>query len=111
MALDWWAPWNEPNDPTFLSPQRSSCAADAAPFSPSFYATLARAMAEQLHAEGGERHLLLGELNAYETGLPERTSIAQFVAALPADVLCLSDVFSLHAYASRAPFAPAGDPV
>ena len=111
VALDWWAPWNEPNDPTFLSPQRSACAPSAASLSPSSYATLARALAEQLHAEGGARHLLVGELNAYETASPRRTSIAQFVAALPADVLCLSDVWSLHAYASRAPFAPARDPV
>lgn len=111
VALNWWAPWNEPNDPAFLSPQRSSCAADAAPLSPSSYAELTRAMAAQLRAEGGDRHLLLGELNAYQSGAADRTSIAQFVAALPADVLCLSDVWAIHAYASRAPFAPARDPV
>jgi hypothetical protein len=111
VALDWWAPWNEPNDPTFLGPQRSSCAAGAAALSPPAYAALARAMAEALHAEGGQHHLLIGELNAYESGSSARTSIAQFVAALPADVLCLSDVWSLHAYASRAPFAPVRDPV
>lgn len=111
VALDWWAPWNEPNDPTFLSPQRSSCAAGAASTAPLAYAQLARAMATQLRLEGGERHLLLGELNAYESGAFDRTSIAEFVAALPADVFCLGDVWTVHAYAARGRFARAPDPV
>jgi hypothetical protein len=68
-------------------------------------------MAAQLRAEGGARHLLLGELNAYRSDSPDRTSIPEFVRALPGDVACLGDAFSLHAYASRGPFAPARDPV
>lgn len=111
VALQWWAPWNEPNDPTFLEPQRPFCQPRAPARSPTAYAELARAMADQLRAEGGERHLLLGELNAYERGTSDRVSVAQFIAGLPADVLCLSDVWSLHAYAARSPFAPSRDPV
>lgn len=111
VALEWWAPWNEPNDPTFLVPQRSSCSAAAGALSPIGYAELVRAMAAQLRAEGGPRHLLLGELNAYQSGAADRTSIAEFVRAVPPDVACLADAWSIHAYASRGPFAPARDPV
>jgi len=55
--------------------------------------------------------MLLGELNAFASDAADRTSISQFVAALPADVLCLADAWSIHAYASRGGFAPAADPV
>jgi hypothetical protein len=111
VALHWWAPWNEPNDPTFLSPQRSSCSAGAPAVAPVSYAQLARAMAAQLRAEGGDRHMLLGELNAYQAATSDRTSIAQFVSALPAEALCLADEWSLHAYAGRGSYTPAHDPV
>jgi hypothetical protein len=111
VALDWWAPWNEPNDPTFLAPQRSVCAPGAPALSPASYAALVRAMAAQLREEGSERHILLGELNAYPSDTPERVGIAGFVAALPADALCAGAVWTLHAYAARARSAPAGDPV
>ena len=109
VALSWWSPWNEPNDPAFISPQRSSCAADSPPVSPAVYAELAGAMAAELRASGGEHHLLLGELEGNLVDSPERTSVARFVAALPADVLCLSDVWSIHAYAS--PATQSADPV
>lgn len=112
VALRWWSPWNEPNDPTFLSPQHDSCAPRRPSGSaPAAYAQMVRAMAAELHRAGGEHQLLLGELNAYQQSAPERTDIAEFVSALPADVLCLGDVWSVHAYASRGAFAPARDPV
>jgi hypothetical protein len=111
VALEWWSPWNEPNDPVTISPQRSSCAADSALVSPLLYAELVRAMAAELRADGGEHHLLLGELNAYQADSPDHTSVSQFVAALPADVLCLGSVWSIHAYAARGASAPRVDPV
>ena len=111
VPLAWWSPWNEPNDPVFLSPQRSSCAAGSPPVSPLLYSELARTMAAELRADGGEHHLLMGELNAYQTGSSDRTSVSQFVASLPTDVLCLSDVWAIHAYASRGAAAPSVDPV
>jgi hypothetical protein len=67
-------------------------------------------MAAELRADGGEPHLLLGELNGFESGSPHRTSISEFVAALPSDVICSSDVWSVHAYASEGSSAHA-DPV
>jgi hypothetical protein len=111
VALEWWSPWNEPDDPAFISPQRLSCASEAPPRSPALYAELVRAMAAELRADGGEHRLLLGELNAFPRDSPDRTSVSQFVSALPADVICLSDVWSIHVYASPDSAAPAADPV
>jgi hypothetical protein len=111
VALEWWSPWNEPNDPRFLSPQRSSCSAASPPLSAAVYAQLARAMAAQLQAAGGVHHLLLGELNDFETDTPRSTSIAQFIAALPADVICLGRAWSIHAYARHDPAGATPDPV
>jgi hypothetical protein len=111
VGLQWWAAWNEPNDPTFLAPQRSRCAAGAPLLSAAAYAQLVRAMAAQLATEGGERRLVIGELNAYQTGDADRATISEFVNALPSDVLCLADVWSVHSYAARAPFTAAPDAV
>jgi hypothetical protein len=112
VAIGWWSPWNEPNDPAFISPQRASCAASAQPVSPGEYAELARAMASELKADGdGTQQLLLGELNAFQTDSSQRTSVSRFVAALPADVICMSDVWAIHAYAARGAAKPATDPV
>jgi len=111
VALPWWAPWNEPNDRVFVSPQHASCAGDGPSPAAAVYAQLARAMAGELNADGGAHHLLLGELNAFASDAPQRTSIASFVAALPASVLCLGAVWSIHAYAARDQAAPELDPV
>jgi hypothetical protein len=102
VALSWWAPWNEPNDPVFVSPQRSSCSPDAQPLAAVVYAQLAQAMAGELSAAGGVHHLLLGELSAFQSDSPHRTSIASFVAALPESVICLGETWSIHDYAARA---------
>ncbi len=111
VALRWWAPWNEPNDAVFVSPQRASCDAGSATLAPAVYAELAQAMAAELGAAGGIHHMLLGELNAFSFDSPHRTSIASFVAALPQSVVCLSDTWSIHAYAARSQAAPEPEPV
>ncbi|HXB14242.1 MAG TPA: hypothetical protein VNV44_00730 [Solirubrobacteraceae bacterium] len=112
VPLAWLAPWNEPNDPRFLSPQRASCEAAGAPLAAGAYAELARAASAQLRASGSGAQLLLGELGGYDKGSPHRLGIGQFVDGLPEDVLCLSHDWSVHAYAAygRAPAAGA-DPV
>jgi len=111
VALTWWSPWNEPNDPVFLSPQRAACTADSPSLAPAVYAQLAQVMAAQLTADGGVHHLLLGELNAFASDSPHRTSVQAFVAALPDTVLCLGHEWSIHAYAARHGHSPALDPV
>ncbi len=45
VQLPWWSPWNEPNDPRFLAPQRAACGPDAEPLAPAVYSQLAEAMA------------------------------------------------------------------
>jgi hypothetical protein len=111
VALPWWSPWNEPNDPVFLSPQRASCNVSSPPVSAAAYAQLVRTMAAALQAAGGQHQLLLGELSAAQSDSPHRTSIASFLAALPEDVVCLSRTWSLHVYAAYGRSAPSGDPV
>ena len=111
VSLEWWSPWNEPNEPAFLSPQRPSCTAASPPSSPSVYAELAEAMAAELRADGGVHHLLLGELSAVQSDSPHRTSIASFIASLPPAVICLGEHWSIHAYAARGSAAPSSDPV
>jgi hypothetical protein len=107
----WWSPWNEPNDGLFLTPQRALCEPSSAPLSPAVYAQLARAMAEVLRQDGPEDSIVLGELNGQAPDSAHSTSAASFVTALPADVLCLGPVWSLHAYAPYGPVHPGGEPV
>jgi hypothetical protein len=111
VRLSWWSPWNEPNNPQFLSPQRASCSTGSPSLAPAVYAQLAQAMADELAAGSGIHHLLLGELAAYPTDSVHRTSVASFVAALPASVVCLSGVWSIHAYASFGAHAARTEPV
>ena len=111
VQLSWWSPWNEPNNPQFLSPQRSSCAPSSPSLAPGVYAQLAQAMVDELATDGGVHRLLLGELAAYPTDSVHRTSVASFIAALPAHVICLSDVWSIHAYASFGAHAARTEPV
>jgi hypothetical protein len=101
VALEWWSPWNEPNDPRFLSPQRAGCSRSSPPLAPLIYAQLARAMAAELAAGGGTHHLLLGELKDVQADSAEATSVASFVASLPSDVVCLAGAWSIHDYAAR----------
>jgi hypothetical protein len=111
VELKWWAPWNEPNDPVFVSPQRASCVSDAPALAPAVYAELAQAMADELAADGGVHHLLLGELNAFSSDSTHRTSVSSFVAALPQSIICLSETWSIHSYAARYKGAPDPEPV
>ena len=110
VPLEWWSPWNEPNDPRFISPQRAACGEQTA-LSPTVYAQLARAMFSELRAHGGTHHEILGELNDLQFDSPHTTSVGDFVAALPRDVLCLGTVWSIHDYAARPRSGPAPDGV
>ncbi len=111
VALRWWSPWNEPNDPRFLSPQRASCSAVSPPVSAQAYGELARAMSEALRAAGGGAQMVLGELQGLTRDSPHATSIAQFVASVPEEVACLGTVWSVHAYATYDPGAGGTEPV
>jgi hypothetical protein len=111
VALRWWSPWNEPNDPRFLSPQREACGAAAAPAAPAAYAALAGAMSEELREQAPGAQMLLGELGGYDRGSAHRLGVGEFVAALPAETICLGATWSVHAYAARGAHASGVDPV
>lgn len=98
VAIRWWSPWNEPNGPFFISPQRQSCRAGATPVSPTVYTRLARTLRSQLRPG---QELVVGELAGYERAQRFGTTIAEFFGGLPDDVVCGAAVYAQHAYAER----------
>ena len=97
VDVAYWSPWNEPNHPTFLAPQRAACDRASPTLSAAAYAELVRAAREALP---GER-LMLGELAGYDRPRREETGAAEFAAALPRDVACAGTVWAQHAYVGR----------
>jgi len=95
VELRWWSPWNEPNHPTFLGPQRTECRADAPGLSPDAYARLARALRDELR---GESELVLGEVAGYAEPRPTALGSAEFIRGLPRDLVCAGAVWGQHAY-------------
>jgi hypothetical protein len=98
LALHWWSAWNEPNEPFFISPQRTRCDGSAPAASPPVYATLVRTLRDELRGAGGDRRIVLGDLAGLMTAGPHAVSIAEFVAALPDDVVCAGPVWAVHDY-------------
>jgi len=68
-------------------------------------------MASELRAAGGRHQLILGELGGYLSGSAHRLSVGEFVAGLPASVLCLGEVWAVHVYAARDGRPPDAGPV
>lgn len=93
--IRYWSPWNEPNHPFFISPQRASCSASAKSLAIGPYTDMARLMKRELR-EGQE--LVLGET----AGLLQRksgyTRIQEFIGRLPRDVVCSARVYGQHGY-------------
>jgi hypothetical protein len=117
VALPWWAPWNEPNHPLFLGPQRATCDADAAPVSPDRYAELVRATQAELDAAPGAQRIVLGEVAGFDAPGAKTVGAAEFARALPDDVVCGAGVWGEHAYvrvagqlAANADSEPPGSP-
>ena len=94
--LRYLSPWNEPNHPYFLAPQRATCDEDAPSLAAAPYAELARAMRAELTAG---RRLVLGETAGIVPRSPRATSVAELIAALPSDLVCSAPVWGQHAYA------------
>ena len=115
-----WTPWNEPNAPYFLDPQRASCTPSGEPRSPAQFGRLVVAMDAELDRlraaapagspERGDR-LVVGELAAW--GAPSRRAVPadEFLRALPDDVLCRADVLSVHGYLEAQPRSGKGEPI
>jgi hypothetical protein len=108
--LRWWAPWNEPNHPAFISPQRAGCGPTSPLVAAQVYAQLVRAARAQLAVDPAPHALVLGELAGFTQPSAYATTAGQFVAALPRDVACSGAAWSVHEYARPSP--PGGvDPV
>jgi hypothetical protein len=96
--LRWWSPWNEPNHPYFLAPQRDACRASAASRPAAAYAQIAGALREALAAAPGDQELALGELAGVLEPTGRATSIGELIGALPRELVCAADVWTQHAY-------------
>ena len=96
----YWSPWNEPNHPYFISPQRERCDPAAPSLAPARYAALAEVMAHELRSAAPGSTLVLGELAAFARPAARATGIGEFVSALPAALVCSSPLWSVHAYVS-----------
>jgi hypothetical protein len=95
VPIHLWSPWNEPNHPEFLGPQRTECSEDAEPLSPAEYANIALALQAEL---GPQDRLVLGEVAGYDRPRARAVSAAEFARALPEEVACASDIWAQHAY-------------
>jgi len=101
VTLRWWSPWNEPNGPFFISPQRARCDRSAPPVSAEVFTRLARAMRGELAALPGDQRIVLAELAGLTGPRLRGAGVEEFYAALPDDVVCSAAVYAQHAYAER----------
>ncbi|HEX6387842.1 MAG TPA: hypothetical protein VFZ89_00290 [Solirubrobacteraceae bacterium] len=99
IEIPYVSPWNEPNHPSLISPQRARCDRDAPSRVPGVYARLAAAAQDVLQRAPGDQRLVLGELAGYTDPTPRTTTIAEFVAALPDNLACAAVAWSVHDYA------------
>ena len=95
VKVDFISPWNEPNHPAFLQPQRAVCSAAAKAVSPRAYARLVRAAMTELRP--GQR-IVLGSLAGLQRPRVYGAGVAEFIGGLPHDVACLDVPFAQHAY-------------
>jgi hypothetical protein len=110
-ALQYWSPWNEPNHPAFISPQRAACRPTSPTLAAGVYAQLVRAARDALAAVPGAHQLILGEMAGTTVPSPRRSTVQEMVAALPDDVVCASRLWSQHDYAQVTPDPGKPDPV
>jgi len=110
-TVRWWSPWNEPNHPAFISPQRATCQTSSPSLAPAVYAQLVLAAKAALDAAPGDQQLVLGELAGTTVASPRRSTVQEMVAALPDAVACASRTWSQHDYAQVTPESGKPDPV
>ena len=96
--LRYFTPWNEPNHPYFVAPQRAACDPAAPSRAVAPYAALARALRAELAAAGGDRRLVLGEMAGILEPTSRATAVPEMIRALPRGLVCAAPVWSQHAY-------------
>ena len=89
------SPWNEPNHPYFLGPQRAVCDPASPSLTAAAYARLARAARAAL---SGDQELVIGETAGILEPSARSTSVPEMIRALPREVVCGARVWSEHAY-------------
>jgi hypothetical protein len=98
VDLRYWSPWNEPNHPFFISPQRKRCDLSARSAAVDPYVEMTRTLKAALDEAPGDQELVLGEL----AGLPDRraksASVSEFIADVPTELACGVKVWSQHGY-------------
>jgi hypothetical protein len=92
------SPWNEPNHPAALAPQRSACDAAAPSLAVAGYTMLARATRAALDAAPGDHVLVLGETAGIVEPTSRATGVAEMIRGLPRGLVCAARVWSQHAY-------------
>jgi hypothetical protein len=110
-VVRWWSPWNEPNHPTFISPQRATCSKRSPTLAAAVYGQLVLAAKQELDAVPGDQQLVLGEMAGTTVPSPHRSTVQEMVAALPDSVVCASRTWSQHDYAQVRPDPGKPDPV
>ena len=104
--LRYWSPFNEPNHPLFLAGQRRRCDPRARSRSARIYARIAGALRAELDAQPGDQHVVLGELAYSAHPQPRSTTVREFYAGLPRELVCATTVASQHAYVGGADPVP-----
>jgi hypothetical protein len=94
-SISYVSPWNEPNHPYFLAPQRATCDPAAPSLAAAPYAALARAARGAITAD---QELVLGETAGILEPTARATSVPELIRALPRAVVCRASVWTQHAY-------------
>jgi hypothetical protein len=107
--LRFWSAWNEPNHPAFISPQRNSCDPRSPSVAADAYAGIVRTLQATLAEAPGDQQIVLGETAGLLTKGRYLTSVPEFIADLPRDVVCASTVWSQHGYVGGPDPVPAAE--
>ena len=96
--LRYFTPWNEPNHPYFLAPQRVACDPGSLSRAIAPYARLARALRAELAADDDVHRLVLGEMAGFVEPTSRATAVPEMIRGLPRRLVCAAPVWSQHAY-------------
>ena len=107
VKVDYVSPWNEPNHPGFLQPQRARCHANATAIAPLAYARLVRAA--RLELRYGQT-IVLGSLAGLQKPRVYGAGAEEFIRGLPRDVACTDGPFAQHTYVGESARAGALPP-
>lgn len=98
VKIDFITPWNEPNHPGFLQPQRAQCRVTSKAIAPLAYAKLVRAAKRELRFD---QTIVLGSLAGLQKPRLYGAGVAEFIRGLPHDVACTPGPFAQHAYVGK----------